>query len=159
MAQPPQPLPDLCLIAIFKQLPPNDQLTAAEINARCAALVRAANRHQAMLVITDWSDLERTRDKVNVFSLGTKPSMRLIESAEVYSSSSDYPQSATPISKWNCLLLNRHQGLQLDSPATIAAIAYLFPVLLLHLQANQRLMKMCVIARALLPTITLLNFV
>ncbi|KAH9394772.1 hypothetical protein TYRP_004829 [Tyrophagus putrescentiae] len=48
---PLRPLPDLCLITLFKMMPPNEQMVGSKISPR-AVLVRAANRRVKSLVIT-----------------------------------------------------------------------------------------------------------
>lgn len=123
---PLRPLTDLDLIAVFKQLTPNSQLVAGAMSPRSALLVRDANRRLKMLVITDCADLRQTRRKVDAFSLGAKPCMRLIEASDSSSSSSDFPLSTRNITKWNCLLMGRNHRLQ-QFAFSAPTIAALFP--------------------------------
>ena len=122
---PPQrPLPDLCLISVFKMLTPNEQLVASEMSPRCAVLVRAANRTVKMLVISeDYGEEYRfsPKNRISSFSLASEPSMQqlLDITGETFP---DYPMT-TCLSKWNILRLEQLR--QLDT-ATIEQIVTIF---------------------------------
>ncbi len=105
---PRRPSDDLSLIAVFKQLTPNDQLKAAAMSPRCTALVRAANRQVKTLIIAElYEDVEKSRKMINHFSLKTKPSMQLakVRHRGHQGTSPDYPMGDR-LSKWSCLQLN-----------------------------------------------------
>ncbi len=109
MAPARRPLPDLCLIAVFKQLKPNEQIKAAQMSPRAEALVRAANRRLRSLVITTWENYKGVGKNVDAFSLAAKPSMKLLGEddvvhPQVHPCFVDFP--VTTLSDWRCLLLN-----------------------------------------------------
>lgn len=109
MAPARRPLPDLCLIAVFKQLKPNEQIKAAQMSPRAEALVRAANRRLRSLVITTWENYQGTGKNVDAFSLAAKPSMKLLGEddvvhPQVHPCFVDFP--VTVLSDWRCLLLS-----------------------------------------------------
>ncbi|KAH9400785.1 hypothetical protein TYRP_002360 [Tyrophagus putrescentiae] len=112
---PLRPLPDLCLIAVFKQLTPTDQLKASLMSFRCEVLVRAANRRVKTLSITYWDEVEVIKNEINKLSLSCKPSMQLT-SGEPFP---DYPAMTDRLSQWNCLRL------KLATP-NIEQIVYVF---------------------------------
>ncbi|KAH9402861.1 hypothetical protein TYRP_015624 [Tyrophagus putrescentiae] len=122
---PRRPLPDLCLISVFKMLTPNEQLVASQMSPRCAVLVRAANRKVKTLVITSRDvrgvDPSRLKNKIDSFSLASKPSMQQLMDipGETFP---DYPMT-TRLSKWNILQLEQ---LQLIDTATIEQIVTIF---------------------------------
>ncbi len=105
---PCRPLVDLSLIAVFKQLTPDNQLKAAAMSPRCTALVRAANRRVKTLIIAElYENVEKSRRLINHFSLKTKPSMQLakVRHRGHQGTSPDYPMGGR-LSKWSCLQLN-----------------------------------------------------
>ncbi len=119
-----RPLPDLCLISVFKMLTPNEQLVASEMSLRCAVLVRAANRTVKMLVISeDYGEEYRfsPKNRIDSFSFASKPSMQQLLDipGETFP---DYPMT-TCLSKWNILRLEQLR--QLDT-ATIKQIVTIF---------------------------------
>ena len=122
---PRRPLPDLCLISVFKMLTPNEQLVANKMSPRCAVLVRAANRKVKTLVITirdvTGVDPSKLKNKINSFSLASKPSMQqLIDiPGETFP---DYPVT-TRLSEWNVLRLDQQQPID---TATIEQIVTIF---------------------------------
>ncbi|KAH9392791.1 hypothetical protein TYRP_005879, partial [Tyrophagus putrescentiae] len=75
---PLRPLPDLCLITLFKMMPPNEQMVASQMSPRCAGLVRAANR---------------TVNHAPLIAIPGGPSFP------------DYPLT-TRLSKWHCLVVD-----------------------------------------------------
>lgn len=101
---PYRPIPDLCLISVFKMLTPNDQLKASKMSLRCATLVRVANRQVKTLVISSLEGFyNEAQNKIHSLSLASKPSMKQLKNAgELFS---DYPMPTTRLNKWNCLLL------------------------------------------------------
>ena len=122
---PRRPLVDLSLIAVFKQLTPNDQLKAAAMSPRCKALVRAANRRVKTLIITKlYRDGKKTKASINYFSVNTKPSMILVKDSH-QGVSPNYPMGDR-LSKRSCLQLNLIA--QIDS-TTIEQIFNVFPAL------------------------------
>ncbi|KAH9400771.1 hypothetical protein TYRP_002346 [Tyrophagus putrescentiae] len=112
---PLRPLSDLCLIFVFKQLTPTDQLKASLMSFRCKVLVRAANRRVKTLAITYWDEVEVIKKEISKFSLSCNPSMQLT-SGEPFP---DYPAMTDRLSQWNCLRL------KLDTP-NIEQIVYVF---------------------------------
>src|SRR5699024_5941868 len=99
-------LPDLCLVALFKQISPNDQLTASGMSTRAAILVRAANRRVKMLVITSSDDFEITRAEISRFTIASNPSVQLLPAVGGGEPFSDYPVAvASRFSKWNHLVV------------------------------------------------------
>ena len=99
MSSPRRPIPDLCLIAVFKQLTPGTQLNAGRMSPRCYLLVRAANRRVKALVITD---SDQKFSFFNYFSLSSHyKSIYELKSAASEPPFPDYP--STRLSKWNCL--------------------------------------------------------
>src|SRR5699024_9524906 len=122
----PRHLPDLCLIALFKQLPPNDQLVAARMSRRCAILVRAANRRLKMLAIASFEDIRRIELEINAISLSSEPAMKLTNGGGGGGEPSfpDYPLTTYRISKWNCLQVDR--SLERPDIPTIELLVYIF---------------------------------
>ncbi len=122
---PRRPLPDLCLISVFKMLTPKEQLVASKMSPRCAVLVRAANRTVKTLVVTSQNFYEANLSlltyKINYFSFASKPSMKLLKDipGETFP---DYPMT-TRLSKWNILQLDQ---LPLIDTATIEQIVTIF---------------------------------
>ncbi|KAH9393809.1 hypothetical protein TYRP_021340 [Tyrophagus putrescentiae] len=118
---PRRPLDDLSLIAVFKQLTPNDQLKASQMSPRSCALVRAANRRVRTVIITGRYDIELLKKRINKFSYASKYSsiQQLIDRGGQFP---DYP---TPInfSKWHILVIDSEEAL---SSATIDCIANIF---------------------------------
>ncbi|KAH9400789.1 hypothetical protein TYRP_002365 [Tyrophagus putrescentiae] len=104
MPPPLRPLPDLCLIAVFKQLTPVDQLTASLMSLRCEVLVRAANRRVKTLTFTCSANLEFASKKINGICLASKPSMQLTNSVPSFA---DYPLMTGRLSKWNSLQIEQ----------------------------------------------------
>ncbi len=125
---PLRPLPDLCLITLFKMMPPNDQMVASQMSLRNAVLVRAANRTLKSLIITDRNvenpyNLKFLKNQINRYYLASKPAMQPLMDIPGEPSFPDYPMTTTRLSKWNCL----HIGLtgQIDT-ATIEQVVYIF---------------------------------
>ncbi|KAH9390138.1 hypothetical protein TYRP_007687 [Tyrophagus putrescentiae] len=120
---PRRPLPELCLISVFKMLTPNEQLVASKMSPRCAVLVRAANRTVKTLVLDTWKygELLTLKYNINYFSLASKPSMLLLKDIpdETFP---DYPMT-TRLSKWNILRLDQ---LRLIDTANIEQIVTIF---------------------------------
>ncbi|KAH9402792.1 hypothetical protein TYRP_015549 [Tyrophagus putrescentiae] len=120
-----RPLPDLCLISVFKMLTPKEQLVASKMSPRCAVLMRAANRTVKTLVVTSQNfyedNLSLLTYKINYFSFASKPSMKLLMDipGETFP---DYPMT-TRLSKWNILRLDQ---LRLIDTATIEQIVTIF---------------------------------
>ncbi len=106
---PRRPLDDLSLIAVFKQLTPDNQLKAAAMSPRCTALVRAANRRVRTLIIAKlYEDVERRPGiMLNHFSLKTKHSLQMVKDSRRgdQGTSPNYPINDC-LSKWRCLQLN-----------------------------------------------------
>ncbi|KAH9392617.1 hypothetical protein TYRP_005699, partial [Tyrophagus putrescentiae] len=102
---PSRPIPDLCLIAVFKQLTPRTQLNAGQMSNRCYLLVRAANRRVKALVITDSN---QKFDFFNYFSLSSHH-RSIYELKAAGESFPDYP--STRLSKWNGLRVEHLQQL------------------------------------------------
>ncbi len=124
---PLRPLPDLCLITLFKMMTPNEQMVASQMSPRCAVLVRAANRSVKSLVITDRNvedpcDLKNLKDLINSYSLASKPAMQPLMDIPGEPSFPDYPMT-TRLSKWRCLLID--PKVQIDT-ATIEQIVNIF---------------------------------
>ena len=120
MMPPLRPLEDLCLISVFKMMPPNEQLVASLMSPRCAVLVRAANRKLKTLVIT--SAFVATKPAIlnydiNHFSLASKPAMQQLMDTpgEPFP---DYPMTTTRLSKWNCLVIDFYPLEQIDTVTT-----------------------------------------
>ena len=127
---PLRPLPDLCLISVFKMLTPNEQLVANKMSPRCAILVRAANRTLKTLVITskDYDEEYCLMDLkliISYFSLASRPSMQKLMNSMPGVTFPDYPMTTARVSKWNCLMINRQQIQMLDT-ATIHQIVTIF---------------------------------
>ncbi len=117
---PRRPLTDLCLIAVFKQLPPIDQLKASQMSPRSAILVRAANRRVKTLIIADIEDALEIRDQINSQSISSLPSMQLTTGEPFV----DYPAVSTsghPM--WTSLNL---EHLNLFNPPIIETIVNSF---------------------------------
>ena len=105
---PRRPSDDLSLIAVFKQLTPDNQLKAAAMSPRCTALVRAANRRVRTLIIAKlYEDVERFGIFSRHFSLKTKHSLQMVKDSRQgdQSISPNYPINDC-LSKWRCLQLN-----------------------------------------------------
>ena len=122
------PISDLSWIAIFQEFTPNDQMKASKISLRCAGLVRAANLKMKSLVITDRNvkdpcDLKILKDRINSFSLASKPVMQPLMGIPGESSFPDYPLTTTRLSKWNCLQIGLTE--QIDT-STIEQIVNIF---------------------------------
>ena len=128
---PSRPLTDLCLIAVFKQLTPNDQLKAAQMSPRSVILVRSANRrnrHLKSLAIMFGSSLEVVKGEIDFLSLEAAkyPAMQLITTEE-QSLPDNSPINTSGFSKWNCLLLDR-KLYSLSSSSTAEQIANIFSI-------------------------------
>ncbi|KAH9394882.1 hypothetical protein TYRP_004944 [Tyrophagus putrescentiae] len=110
---PRRPIPDLCIIAVLKQLTPIDQMKASRMSPRCSRLVRAANRLIRSLVLTDYDyGLDCTQHNLNRNFFPSSLSMQLwAEDAERNGGNKvDYQPRAAPVSKWNSLQFsNIHQ--------------------------------------------------
>ena len=119
---PRRPLPDLCLISVFKMLTLNEQLVASKMSPRCAILVRAANRTVKTLTLTTWNygELRTLKDSINYYSFASKLMQQLMDIPE--ETFPDYPMT-TRLNKWNILRLNQ---LRLIDTATIEQIVTLF---------------------------------
>ena len=125
---PLRPLPDLCLITLFKMMPPNEQMVASQMSPRCAGLVRAANRTVKTLVITnrqedDPSILEDIDDYIDTSSLACEPEMKALMEIPGEPSFPHYPVTTARLGKWNCLVVDSAE--QFDT-ATIEQIVNLF---------------------------------
>ncbi len=101
---PLRPITDLCLIAVFKQFTPNDQLKASQMSPRCSRLVRAANHRLHTLTITDSDNVGELNSTQKFYSLSSKPSMQLL--TEEYRNDPLLNFPVIPFNKWNCLQLH-----------------------------------------------------
>ena len=125
---PPQlQISDLSWIAIFQEFTPNEQMVASKMSLRCAGLVRAANLKVKSLVITDRnvedpSNLALIKNRMNYFSLASKPAMLPLMDIPGEPSFPDYPM-VTRLSKWHCLMIDLRE--QIDT-ATTEQIVYIF---------------------------------
>ncbi len=105
------PISDLSWIAIFQEFTPNEQMVASKMSPRCAGLVRAANLKVKSLIITDRndenpSDLKDLKDRINSYSLASKPVMQQLMDIPGEPSFPDYPMTTTRLSKWHCLVID-----------------------------------------------------
>ncbi len=80
------------------------------MSPRCAVLVRAANRTVKRLVIIDKDledriNLDNIKDRINYYSLVSKPAMRPLMDIPGEPSFPDYPMT-THLSKWHCLKID-----------------------------------------------------
>ncbi len=129
---PQRPLSNLCLIAAFKMLPPNAQLTASQMSPRCAVLVRETNRTVKTLIIIEpyyLSNLSVLKARINYYSLASKPTMRPLMSLipGKRPSFSDYPMTSTRfINKWHCLVIDSIGQSDAAAVATIEQITTVF---------------------------------
>ncbi len=74
------------------------------MSPRCKVLVRAANRRMTSLVISSEYGLENIKSSLDFAYLSSSPSMQALkDSGESFP---DYPMTSTPLSKWNCLMLD-----------------------------------------------------
>ncbi len=120
--QPKRPLPDLCLISVFKMLTPNDQLQVAKMSHRCARLVRAANRIAKSMTFAKKTTLNDDSfiKNINKFSIYSMPVMEL---AQKFTE----PFPAYPLTlvnkKWNSFHLDENQFID---KKTVTQIGYIF---------------------------------
>lgn len=102
----PRRLPDLCLITVFQQLSPNEQVAASRVSSRWCTLLRAANRRVRSLVITCTADEDTSGSQMVAFQnylyncfVGSSISMQQVTNK---AGQQEYPKT-TRLSKWNCL--------------------------------------------------------
>ncbi|KAH9388384.1 hypothetical protein TYRP_023552 [Tyrophagus putrescentiae] len=101
-----------------------DQLTVSKMSLRGAQLVRAANRHVSMVIVS-LADLNDVEKAVNQLSLASTPSMQLALAAggDQVVPFDDYPKTTVHPSKWAFLKLSFDQLLD---PETIESIVNTF---------------------------------
>ncbi len=119
---PRRPLPDLCLIAIFKQMPLGDQMKASRISPQCWNLVRYANLNVKSLAITPEYGFDNTtsmrymEDNINLFPVHNwAPSMRL-------KSKEQTGDRRYRLTKWNSLQFSGYPGLDMAAAMEIVAL-------------------------------------
>lgn len=120
---PPRYMPDLCLIALFQQMSPNDQMSASKVNSRWLFLLRAANRRVRSLAIVCLSQ-DPFGEQVITFQdfiyncfIGSNLSSQQLKNEN---GQRQYPKTFI-VRKWNCLLFNK----TIDVP-TIELIVTIF---------------------------------
>ncbi|KAH9395667.1 hypothetical protein TYRP_020401 [Tyrophagus putrescentiae] len=113
-------VPDLCIIAVLKQMPLIDQLTAGNISPRWNILLRAANRRVRYLAIFCGDSINQ--EYVSPFSIDSRSlSLRMLTDDN---GKTLYP--VTRLTKWNCLLIKSWKNAEGQSLITVGQIANAF---------------------------------
>ena len=94
-------MPDLCLLALIKQIDALDRITAQNVSSTWFHRVREANRAVRSLTIAVGTkdDFKAIDERINGLSIESEPSMMLLKRAD---GSKLYPLRHVA-TKWNCL--------------------------------------------------------
>ncbi len=124
---PRRPHSDLCLISVFKQLTPNEQMKASRMSPRCMLLVRAANRRLKSLVIRTLDDpvvFDGSPNNFEFFNY-SRHCMQLLKGSVPFFRY----QLSSRFTKWNCLLLwdaMKEDAHDLSPSVIVEQIVYIF---------------------------------